>query len=280
MKTVTTKEGVRHLVGEWKKASLTVGFVPTMGYFHQGHLSLMDECRKLADRVIVSLFVNPSQFGPNEDLASYPRDIERDLRLAGEHGVDAIFMPDEGEMYPRNHRTWVIVEDLTERLCGGSRPGHFRGVATVVAKLFNIVQPDVALFGQKDFQQLQVIRQMAKDLDMPVKIVGCPIVREKDGLAMSSRNAYLSEEERRSALCLYRALTLARRLVLEKGVTSCLDIQKAMREEIESFPFTKIDYIFTGDPESLQPLERVRSPLLVALAVFVGTTRLIDNMLI
>jgi pantoate--beta-alanine ligase len=280
MRVLESKKAARQKVAEWKKASLRVGLVPTMGYFHQGHLSLMDECRKHADRVMVSVFVNPTQFSPSEDLESYPRDLERDLHLAREHGVDAVFIPGEKEMYSSRHSTWVVVDELTRWLCGRSRPGHFRGVATVVAKLFNLIQPDVAVFGQKDFQQLQVIRKMVSDLDMPVKIIGCPIVREKDGLAMSSRNAYLSEEERRSALCLFRALQLASRLVTREGVKECSEIRKAMKEEIESFPFTRIDYIFTGDPESLVPLDAVKRPLLVALAVFVGSTRLIDNMVI
>ncbi len=280
MRVLESKKAVRQQVAEWKQASLGVGLVPTMGYFHQGHLSLMDECRKHADRVMVSVFVNPTQFSPSEDLESYPRDLERDLHLAREHGVDAVFIPGEKEMYSSRHSTWVVVDELTRWLCGRSRPGHFRGVATVVAKLFNLIQPDVAVFGQKDFQQLQVIRKMVSDLDMPVKIIGCPIVREKDGLAMSSRNAYLSEEERRSALCLFRALQLASRLVTREGVKECSEIRKAMKEEIESFPFTRIDYIFTGDPESLVPLDAVKRPLLVALAVFVGSTRLIDNTVI
>ncbi len=280
MKVLESKEAVRLQVKGWKDASLTVGLVPTMGYFHQGHLSLMDECRRHVDRVVVSLFVNPTQFAPGEDLEAYPRAMARDIRLAEEHGVDAMFMPTENEMYDPGHKTWVMVDDLTKGLCGRSRPTHFRGVTTVVAKLFNIVQPEVAVFGQKDFQQLQVIRRMVSDLDMPVRIIGCPIVREHDGLAMSSRNAYLSEEERRSATCLFQALELAARLVREKGVKSCSEIRAAMKEKIESFPFTRIDYIFTGEPSSLRPIDRVERPLLVALAVFVGSTRLIDNKII
>ncbi len=280
MKLLQSKKAVRQQVLKWRKASETIGLVPTMGYFHQGHLSLMDECRRHAHRVMVSIFVNPTQFSPNEDLESYPRDIERDLELAREHGVDAVFLPDDNEMYDPDHCTWVIVDNLTKGLCGRSRPGHFRGVATVVAKLFNLIQPDAAVFGQKDFQQLQVIRRMVADLDFAVKIIGCPIVREADGLAMSSRNAYLSKEERRSAVCLFQALCLASRLVKEDGATSCAQVKAALKERIESFPFTRIDYIFTGDPENLMPLEEVKRPLLVALAVFVGSTRLIDNIII
>ena len=280
MKVLESKKTARELVGKWKRDGLIVGLVPTMGYFHAGHLSLMDECGRRADRTVVSIFVNPTQFAPGEDLDSYPRDVERDMRLAGEHGVDAVFIPVDGEMYSPGHKTWVVVDELTDGLCARSRPTHFRGVATVVAKLFHTIQPDVAIFGQKDFQQLQIIRRMTDDLDMPVKIVAAPIVRETDGLAMSSRNAYLSEEERSSAICLYQALEQAEEIVKEKGVRDSGKIRNAMRETIESFPFTRIDYIFTGDPESLKPLEFINGPLLAALAVFVGSTRLIDNMLI
>lgn len=280
MKVLKSKKSAGELVRKWRRERLKVGLVPTMGYFHAGHLSLMDECGRRADRTVVSIFVNPAQFAPGEDLNSYPRDAERDMRLAGEHGVDAVFIPGDAEMYSPGHKTWVVVDELTDGLCGRSRPTHFRGVATVVAKLFNIIQPDVAVFGQKDFQQLQVIRRMAEDLDIPVKIVASPIVREPDGLAMSSRNAYLSRQERRSAICLYQALEQAEELVREKGVRDLNKIRNAMRKIIESFPFTRIDYIFTGDPESLQPLEFADGPILAALAVFAGSTRLIDNMLI
>ncbi len=280
MKILESKADAREMVRQWRSASQKIGLVPTMGYFHQGHLSLMEECKRHADKVIVSIFVNPTQFAPNEDLASYPRDLDRDKKLAETQGIDALFIPRDDQIYAPEHKTWVVVEDLSNGLCGKSRPTHFRGVATIVTKLFNIIQPDVAVFGQKDFQQLQIIRRMVRDLDLPIRILGCPIVREPDGLAMSSRNAYLTEEQRPSALCLYQALQLADRLVREEGVESCSQIQTRLRQKIESFPFTRIDYIFTGDPDTLKPLEQVERPLLVALAVFVGTTRLIDNILI
>jgi pantoate--beta-alanine ligase len=280
MKVITTKESIRRQVQDWRLSGLGIGLVPTMGYFHQGHLSLMEECRRHADRTVVSLFVNPTQFGPNEDLDTYPRDLQRDMELAERIGVDVIFMPETSEMYSAGFQTWVNVERLTTGLCGRSRPNHFRGVTTVVSKLFNIIQPDIAVFGQKDFQQLQVIRQMVKDLDFPVKIVAHPIVREPDGLAMSSRNSYLSEEERRSACSLFKALKLAERLVLQQGVYKTSEIAEAVRGVIESFPFTRIDYIFIGKPDSLTPIKEVKRPLLIALAVYVGATRLIDNILI
>ncbi|NPA95165.1 MAG: pantoate--beta-alanine ligase [Thermodesulfobacteria bacterium] len=275
-----TIDQIRNIVSQWKSDGLKVGFVPTMGFFHEGHLSLMKESLKRSDRTVVSIFVNPTQFGPKEDFSTYPRDLDRDLNLAKEVGVHGVFIPDVKEMYPSQNKTWVNVEDLTNHLCGASRPGHFKGVATVVAKLFNIVQPDLAIFGEKDFQQLQVIRRMTADLNFPIEIVGAPIFREPDGLAMSSRNTYLSREERKSAICLFKALQLAKRLVAENKVTTASQLQRALADFIESFPFTQIDYIFVGDPELLEPVNEIRLPLLVALAVFVGKTRLIDNILI
>ncbi len=280
MKIVETKKAAREIIRKWKRRGLRIGLVPTMGYFHEGHLSLMDKCHELADKVAVSLFVNPAQFAPNEDLSSYPRDRERDLALADRHNVDLVFIPGDKEMYAPGHKTWVTVEGLTSEMCGRSRPTHFCGVATVVTKLFNIITPDVAVFGEKDFQQLQVIRRMTHDLDMPVEIVGHPIVREPDGLAMSSRNSYLSKEERRSALCLSQALDLAEHLVKQQGIRNCSDLRQALTEKIEAFPFARIDYIFTGDPETLESKDTINNKLLVALAVFVGATRLIDNRVI
>jgi len=274
------KEDIKKVITKWKVDGLKVGFVPTMGFFHDGHLSLMKESLKRADKTIVSIFVNPTQFGPNEDFDSYPRDTERDLRLAEKVGVDAVFIPDVEDMYPGNSKTWVIVEDLSKNLCGRSRPGHFRGVATVVTKLFNIIQPDIAIFGQKDFQQLQIIRQMVKDLDFPIEIVGAPIYREFDGLAMSSRNTYLSKEERKSAICLYKSLKIAQNLVESGKIKKAKELQETIRRTIDGFPFTKIDYIFIGDPESLEPVDDLKKPLLVALAVYLGKTRLIDNIVI
>ncbi len=279
MKQVKSKEEVRGIVGPWRAKGLKIGFVPTMGYFHQGHLALMKRAGEIADRVVVSIFVNPTQFGPNEDLDRYPRAIERDLKLAAEAGVDLVFMPEPEELYPPGFQTWVSVEGLSKGLCGASRPGHFRGVATVVAKLFNIVQPDLALFGEKDYQQLQVIRRMVKDLDFPVEIVAHPTVREADGLAMSSRNSYLDPSQRKSALCLKKALDLAEDLV-RGGEDRSDRVTGAMKELISAYPETRIDYIFIGDPDSLEPVDEISGRVFVALAVFVGDTRLIDNRVI
>jgi pantoate--beta-alanine ligase len=272
---------MRAQVLQYKRDGLTIGFVPTMGYFHAGHIALMELARQLTDRVVVSLFVNPTQFGPNEDLSRYPRDMERDTRMAKEAGVDIFFTPDANELYSKAFSTWVNVEGLSEHLCGRSRPGHFRGVATIVAKLFGIVQPDKAVFGQKDFQQLAIIRRMVQDLNMPVEIVAHETVREPDGLAMSSRNTYLSQEERASALCLYQALCKAE-TALKTEKIGLETLKNAIEGVISAKPFTRIDYIFIGDPNSLQPYDedgfQKAKEVLAALAVWVGKTRLIDNM--
>ena len=225
MKLIHEKSEMRNWSKVRREEGKTIAFVPTMGYFHEGHLALMKRARELGDEVVVSIFVNPTQFGPKEDLERYPRDIERDIGLARSQGVDCIFHPDAKEMYPPGFDTWVEVPGLSNRLCGASRPGHFRGVATVVLKLFNIVWPHVALFGQKDYQQLKIIQKMVKELDLPIDVVPHPIVREPDGLAMSSRNTYLSKEERKSALCLYNALMRAKTL-FEQGVTSANRLRK------------------------------------------------------
>ncbi len=275
-----TKDEIRQVVRRWKGKGLGIGFVPTMGFFHKGHLSLMEKSLNRTDRTIVSIFVNPTQFGPNEDFNRYPRDIERDISLAKDTGVHAVFIPKSEEMYPITPKTWVTVDELSKNLCGRSRPSHFRGVATVVAKLFNIIQPDVAVFGQKDFQQLQIIKQMVKDLDFPIEIVAAPIYREKDGLAMSSRNTYLSKEERKSATCLFKALKRAKELVESGKVRNSKGLYQDIKSFIETFPFTKIDYIFIGNPDNLEPVNELKKPLLVALAVYLGKTRLIDNVLI
>ncbi len=256
---------------------LSIGFVPTMGFFHNGHLALMRRAGELADRVVVSLFVNPTQFGPDEDLDAYPRDFDRDCTLAGEAGVDLLFAPDAAAMYPEGSRTTVTVSGLTDHLCGASRPGHFDGVATVVTKLFNIVQPDLAVFGRKDFQQLAVIRQMCRDLNMAVEIIGHPIVREPDGLAMSSRNTYLSAEQRPSALSLVRSLELARQMA-EQGERDPALLEAAIRRLILDCPGTGIDYISFVNDTSLQPVDRVDAHTVLALAVRIGgRVRLIDN---
>ncbi len=271
--TIAEARAVRRaLPGTW-------GFVPTMGYLHEGHLSLVRRARAENDRVAVSIFVNPTQFGPHEDYARYPRDLERDLRLLEPLGVDLVFVPSVEEMYPPGFQTWVIVEEVSRPLEGASRPGHFRGVATVVAKLFNILQPDRAYFGQKDAQQTVVIRRMVQDLNIPVEIVICPTVREPDGLAMSSRNTYLSPEERRAATVLFRALQAAKARY-EAGERDAEGLREAMREVIRAEPLARIDYVSVAHPETLQELERVEGPALLSLAVYIGTTRLIDNLML
>lgn len=259
------------------KTGREVGFVPTMGYLHEGHLSLVRRARSENDVVVVSIFVNPTQFGPNEDYERYPRDEKRDRKLLEEEGVDYLFIPSVSEMYPEGYSTFVEVLGLTEGLCGAKRPGHFRGVATVVTKLLNIVFPTRAYFGEKDYQQLQVIKRLVRDLNIPVEVVGCPIVREEDGLAMSSRNTYLSPEERESALSLYKGLELAEEL-FESGERNPEVIKKRVEEFILSHPkVEKIDYVEIVDPENLKPVKEVKKRDVIALAVFVGKTRLIDN---
>lgn len=275
MKIVSTIEEVRAQVREWKKEGKTVGFVPTMGYLHEGHASLMDAAGE-NEKVVVSIFVNPMQFGPNEDLASYPRDLEHDAKVCEAHGVDLIFHPTPEEMYGDNFYSYVDMDVLTKELCGLSRPVHFRGVCTVVAKLFNIVTPDKAYFGQKDAQQLAVIKRMVKDLNMPLTIVGCPIIREEDGLAKSSRNTYLSPEERKAALVLSRSIFLGKKMV-GQGEKDCKKIKEAMTAEIEKEPLAKIDYVKIVDLSTMQQVETTEHGVLAAIAVYIGKTRLIDN---
>ena len=275
MKIVSTIEEVRAQVKEWKKEGKTIGFVPTMGYLHEGHMSLIDAAGE-NDKVVVSIFVNPMQFGPTEDLASYPRDLEHDAKLCEEHGVDLIFHPTTEEMYGDQFYSYVDMDVLTKELCGLSRPVHFRGVCTVVTKLFNIVTPDRAYFGQKDAQQLAVIKRMVKDLNMPLTITGCPIIREADGLAKSSRNTYLSIEEREAALVLSRSIFLGKEMV-EKGERDCKRILAAMTEEIEKEPLAKIDYVKIVDLDTMQQVEKIDRGILAAIAVYIGKTRLIDN---
>ena len=275
MKIVSTIEEVRAQVKEWKKEGLSIGFVPTMGYLHEGHMSLIDAAGE-NDRVVVSIFVNPMQFGPTEDLASYPRDLEHDAKLCEEHCVDLIFHPTPEEMYGDQFYSYVDMDVLTKELCGLSRPVHFRGVCTVVTKLFNIVTPDRAYFGQKDAQQLAVIKRMVKDLNMPLTITGCPIIREEDGLAKSSRNTYLSPEERKAALVLSRSIFLGKEMV-EKGERDCKKILAAMTAEIEKEPLAKIDYVKIVDLDTMQQVEKIDRGILAAIAVYIGKTRLIDN---
>ncbi len=253
-----------------------LGFVPTMGALHEGHLSLVRLCRRLADRVVVSVFVNPTQFAPGEDLARYPRQFRRDCQLLAEVGVDAVFYPTVRAMYRDNHSTWVQVERLTKELCGRFRPDHFRGVATVVTKLFNIVGPDVAVFGQKDAQQAAVIRRMTRDLSFPVRIVVAPTVREPDGLAMSSRNAYLSPKERRQAPVLYRSLQLARQMI-ETGVRDPNRVRRKVRHFVRHNSDARIQYVQIVDPDEISPVRLIHGKVLVAIAAFFGRTRLIDN---
>lgn len=276
MKLVKTIEEVREAVRQWKQEGKSVGLVPTMGYLHEGHMSLIDKSVANNDKTVVSVFVNPIQFGPNEDLASYPREIERDSALCREHGVDLIFNPEPEEMYNNEFCTQVNMSVLTEDLCGKTRPTHFSGVCTVVTKLFNIVTPNRAYFGQKDAQQLAIIKQMVNDLNMDIEIIGCPIVREDDGLAKSSRNTYLNEEEREAALVLSRAVKIGEALV-HGGEKDCEKILYAMKEEIEKEPLAKIDYVKIVDALTIQPVETIEAPILCAIAVYIGKTRLIDN---
>jgi pantoate--beta-alanine ligase len=273
MKVVET---IASMKVERGKLTGSVGFVPTMGYLHQGHLELVRHARTETVTVIASIFVNPSQFGPQEDFAAYPRDPERDLALLEKEGVRLVFMPDTREMYPKGFSSWVTVEGITQRLEGESRPGHFRGVTTVVAKLFNIVQPDRAYFGQKDAQQLAVIRKMVSDLNMNLEVVAVPTVREPDGLAMSSRNTYLSPEERKASLVLWKALCLARGH-WENGERDASRLRQEMTSLIEREPFATIDYVSIANPETLEELAEIAAPALVSMAVRIGGTRLIDN---
>jgi len=270
-------------IGEMKRVRLElaepVGFVPTMGYLHEGHLALVRRARAESPSVVVSIFVNPTQFGPQEDFDEYPRDPQRDLALLEKERVDIAFMPSVAEMYPPQFSSWVEVGKVTERLEGASRPGHFKGVTTVVAKLFNIVQPTRAYFGQKDAQQLVVIKKMVADLNMNLEIVTVPTVREPDGLAMSSRNTYLNPEERKAAVVLYQALTLAQKL-WSQGEKDTDKLRRQMIDLIQSEPLATIDYVSIADAETLDELDTVTPPALVSLAVKIGSTRLIDNVVL
>ena len=279
MEVIESISEMKNLVKEWKRQGLSIGFVPTMGYLHEGHLALVRRIKELSDRVVVSIFVNPIQFAPGEDYQRYPRDLERDKALLEKEGVDVLFSPKAQEMYPPGFQTYVEVKELSSGLCGRYRAGHFVGVATVVLKLFNILQPDIAVFGEKDYQQLKVIQRMVQDLNLDVKIIPHPTVREEDGLAMSSRNTYLSPEERKSAIALYKALNLAEELI-NQGERRVATLKEKLKEFIESYPYTKVQYIEFVHPETLKEVERVDEPTLLALAVFVGKARLIDNKII
>jgi len=275
---IETVVRAKEVVAQWREEGLTIGLVPTMGALHEGHESLMETARAQCDRVVVSVFVNPLQFGPNEDYDAYPRDIARDASICESHGVDAIFHPSVEEMYGPLFHTFVVEEVLTDTLCGASRPVHFRGVCTVVTKLFNIVQPHKAFFGQKDAQQLAIIKRMVADLNMNVSIVGCPIVREADGLAKSSRNSYLSPEERQAALVLSQAVAQGQEAV-RAGERNAARLRQAMVACIEAEPLASIDYVEVVDGQTMQPVDTLGSSVLVAMAVFIGSTRLIDNFL-
>jgi pantoate--beta-alanine ligase len=275
-----TPSVMRERSDAWRRAGRRIAFVPTMGYLHQGHVSLLDEGRKRGDVLVLSIFVNPKQFGPNEDLARYPRDLDGDLAKAQSAGVDAVYLPGAEAMYPEGYQTSVEVEQLQQGLCGASRPGHFRGVATVVLKLFNAVQPHVALFGAKDYQQLQIIKRMVRDLDLAIEVIGLPIVREPDGLAMSSRNAYLSIQERQSALSLSRGLRAAHD-AFATGERSAPVLVQVARAELEAATGVRLDYLELRDAESLRLLDgQIMRPAVLAVAAFVGSTRLIDNQLL
>ena len=274
MEIITTIENIRSIVNHWKDKGYSIGFVPTMGYLHDGHAALIDQARKDNDKVIVSIFVNPTQFGENEDLNSHPRDINRDKSLCEAHKADIIFSPTSDEMY-HDRKAFVNIVELSDTLCGISRPIHFKGVCTVVAKLFNIIQPTNAYFGEKDAQQLAIIRKMVYDLNFPINIIGVPIVRESDGLAKSSRNTYLSSEERKAATILYKAIQMGKQII--KRGASADSIINTMTEIINTEPLAKIDYVSVVDANTMQPVHEITSPVLVAMAVYIGSTRLIDN---
>lgn len=278
MQIVKTIDEVRAAVKAWKREGLTVGLVPTMGYLHEGHKSLIVRAAAENDRVVVSDFVNPTQFAPNEDFESYPRDIDADAKLCTEAGAHLIFNPEPEEMYIEP-LCFVDMDKITKVLCGKTRPIHFKGVCTVVSKLFNIVAPDRAYFGQKDAQQLCVIKKMVKDLNFDIEIVGCPIIREEDGLAKSSRNTYLNADERKAALCLSRSLKLGREMI-ESGETDAVRVVDAIKAEIANEPMAKIDYVEMVNLDTLEEISEVKAPLLTAMAVYIGKTRLIDNFII
>lgn len=276
MTICSTIEQVRAALRNARSRQVSIGLVPTMGALHAGHLSLVRAAKRRCGLVVVSIFVNPTQFGPTEDLAKYPRSLERDCEMLRAEGTDLVFTPSADEMYGAGASTWVTVEGLSDRLDGASRPGHFRGVTTVVSKLFHIVEPDAAFFGQKDAAQLAIVRRMTRDLNLPIEIVGCAIVREADGLAMSSRNVYLSAEQRRQALVLSRCLERMRR-AFDEGERTTAGLVDAGRQALAEEPTVRLDYLSIVDPDTLEPVERIAGRSLAAVAAYVGTTRLIDN---
>lgn len=276
MKISGSIKETRDLVKEWKSQGMSVALVPTMGYLHEGHKSLMERARKENDKVVVSIFVNPMQFGPNEDLEAYPRDLEHDSKICEAAGVDLIFHPEVSEMYGPDFHSFVDMSVLPEQLCGKSRPVHFRGVQTVVSKLFHIVPANRAYFGQKDAQQLAIIRRMVIDLDFDIEIIGCPIVREADGLAKSSRNTYLSEEERVQAVILNQSLEEAMKAI-ESGEKDAAKVKQIITDKLNTCPLAKIDYVEVVSFDNIQPIEKIEGAVLIAIAVYIGSTRLIDN---
>ena len=279
MKVVKTIQEVRDQVSAWRKEGFSIGFVPTMGYLHEGHQSLIRKSAEQNDRTVVSVFVNPIQFGPNEDLEAYPRDLERDKVAVEEAGGDLIFNPEPSEMYPNHFTSFIDTTETTELLCGAVRPIHFRGVCTVVGKLFNIVLPDRAYFGQKDAQQLATIRRFVRDLNFPVEVIACPIVRESDGLAKSSRNTYLNPAERQAAVILSKSLNLGKEAI-EQGERDAKKVIAVITASLQSEPLARIDYVEVVDFENIQRVERIAGETLVAIAVYIGKTRLIDNFVI
>jgi len=276
MKVIKKIDEMQSAVSGIKSREMSIGFVPTMGYLHEGHLSLVRESLRKADVTVVSIFVNPAQFGPGEDFKEYPRDLNRDSEVLEREGVDYLFVPESDEIYPQGHKTYVEVCDLQDKLCGRSRPGHFRGVCTVVLKLFNIINPDISFFGQKDAQQAIILKRMVKELNLEVIIEVLPIIREEDGLALSSRNKYLTQEERKAALVLSKSLKEAQSMV-EKGQRDSAAIIKEMKEIIGREPLVKIDYIEIVDMDKLNPVAEIEKKALVAMAIFIGKVRLIDN---
>jgi pantoate--beta-alanine ligase len=279
MKTVKSIYEVKEYVKELRKRGKSIGFVPTMGYLHAGHISLVQESVRRCDCTVVSIFVNPAQFAPNEDFNKYPRNIQRDIELLKKEGVDLIFIPGDGEMFPEGYKTYVVVKNLQDRLCGISRPDFFKGVCTIVLKLFNIVTPDISFFGQKDAQQAVILKKMACDLNLDVKVEAMPIIREKSGLALSSRNEYLDKKQKKSAICLSRSLARARKVV-EAGEKNAARVLKRIKTEIESEPLARIDYIEIVDSENLQSLKQIKDKTLIAVAVFINNVRLIDNIIV
>lgn len=278
MQIINNITDLKKIIKEWKSQNLSIGYVPTMGYLHEGHLSLIKKASK-NDKIIVSIFVNPMQFGVNEDLATYPRDLERDAKLCENEGVAVLFTPSVEQMYPKDFSSYVDMNSLTDKLCGAKREGHFRGVCTILMKFFHLITPDVAYFGQKDAQQCAVVKHMVEDLNLDLEIEICPIIREKDGLAKSSRNVYLNEAERKAALVLSRAIFLGENLI-QKGERESKIILQAMREELQKESLARIDYIELVNPKTMQNLERIEDSALGALAVYIGKTRLIDNFLL